>query len=93
MSGKPKALLVLLILAISAAVLTAVPSVVAQGLPPHRFFGTLSVDGQTASDGSVVSARIDGVEVATGTYDAARGSYIVDVEVQPGQTVTVAFFV
>jgi hypothetical protein len=57
---------------------TIVPS---QGLlPPHRFFGTGMLDGTSVADGTVVTALIDGAEVARTTTSGGR--YRIDV-IQP----------
>ena len=45
------------------------------GIPgiPHQFYGSVSINGKPASDGAIVSAKIDGVEVAR-TY-VKNGKY------------------
>ena len=45
-------------------------------MPPHRFYGNVTIDGKPAPDGTVVSARIGGVEYAnTTTLDGKYGVY------------------
>ena len=34
---------------------------------PHQFYGTVTVNGANAPDGTLVVAKIDGVEVSSGT--------------------------
>jgi hypothetical protein len=72
---------VLALLAVLALAIAVPATVLAQQQPPHRFGGTATVDGKLAGAGVVVTAWIDGKEVAR-TTTAANGSYIVDV-VQP----------
>jgi len=69
------------------ALLLAIPAVVlAQAQPslPAVFGGTVSWDGTSASDGTMVSAWIDGQEVATAT--AADGSYALTISEPPGSS-------
>lgn len=55
----------------SAAGVLASPAF--QPLPPHVFMGTATVDGEPASQGTVITAWVDGVEVpdAVATVEAA----------------------
>ena len=71
------------------ALLLAIPAVVlAQAQPslPAVFGGTVSWDGTPASDGTMVSAWIDGKEVASAT--AADGSYALTISEPPGSSFT-----
>ena len=34
---------------------------------PHQFYGTVTINGASAPDGTWVSAEVDGVEAKTGT--------------------------
>ena len=71
------------------ALLLAIPAVVlAQAQPslPAVFGGTVSWDGTSASDGTMVSAWIDGIEVASAT--AADGSYALTISEPPGSSFT-----
>src|SRR5918992_103576 len=54
-----------------------------QHFPPHRFFGSVTVNGQPAATGTVISALIGGTECASATISTA-GSYVIDV---PGVTI------
>ncbi len=61
------AYLILSIILISGAVFAAPPGV------PHQFFGSVTINGALAADGTVISARISGIEVKSqvtvgGTY-------------------------
>ena len=55
----------------------------AQSFPPHRFFGSLTINGQPAATGTVLRAFIGETECATSTVSTA-GSYVIDV---PGVTI------
>ncbi len=71
------------------ALLLAIPAVVlAQAQPslPAVFGGTVSWDGTSASDGTMVSAWIDGKEVASAT--AADGSYALIISEPQGSSFT-----
>ena len=71
------------------ALLLAIPAaVLAQAQPslPAVFGGTVSWDGTPASDGTMVSAWIDGKEVASAT--AADGSYALAISEPPGSSFT-----
>ncbi len=68
----------LLILAVMALVLT-LPSVVsAQRVPPHVFVGSAAIDGVAAGDGSIVTAWIDGEEVASATITGGVFTLVID---------------
>src|SRR5215203_4598847 len=71
-----------LVAALVAAV-AAVTGVVAQSFPPHRFFGSLTIDGQPAPSGTVLRAFVGTTECASSTLSAA-GQYVIDV---PGVTI------
>lgn len=47
-------------------------------IPPHRFFGTATIDGQPAASGTSITAQIGGKECGTGTVQA-NGQYLIDV--------------
>jgi len=67
--------------------------------PPSRFVGTVTVNGQTATDGTVVTAQVNGN--ACGSGDVTGGNYKIDVPAaDPAASVqcgkdgdTVTFFV
>ena len=76
---KPKILVLLTIVAL----FLAIPAVtLAQAPPLARFAGTAMVDDATAPDGTMVSAMIGEVEVASGTV--AGGKYLLTVVQPPG---------
>jgi hypothetical protein len=50
----------------------------AQSTPPHRFFGTITIDGQSAMAGTIVSAYIGSTECGTYTV-VVPGRYQIDV--------------
>jgi len=59
--------------------LLAIPTIAfAQRVPPHVFVGTASLNGVAAADGAVVTAWVDGEQVAN-TY-AADGEYTLLVD-------------
>lgn len=65
------------LLAVMAS-LVALPAIaLAQQLPPHRFFGTVTVDGVKPPDGTRVTAVVSGQAVASTT--TSGGSYRIDV--------------
>jgi hypothetical protein len=68
--------LVLLGVALSA-VLTAATAA-AQATPPHRFFGTLTVNGQPAPVGTTVSVSFGGQQCGSASTTQA-GRYVIDV--------------
>lgn len=45
--------------------------------PPARFYGSVTLDGATAPNGTTIRARIGGTECGSGT--SSGGSYVVDV--------------
>ena len=53
--------------------LLCAPVVLAMPMPPNQFFGNVTTDGKPAPDGTVVSARIGGIEFATAT--TINGNY------------------
>ena len=58
------------------------PSIDAPPLPPARFYGTLTLDGSLAPDGTAIDVMIDGVVYATTTvftYQGQGGLYLIDV--------------
>ncbi|MFN8559118.1 MAG: lamin tail domain-containing protein [Dehalococcoidia bacterium] len=67
----------------------------AQRLPPHRFFGTVTLNGSVPPVGTRVEAAIDGRVCGVG-QTSSGGNYVVDVDHQtstpgcgrPGATVT-----
>ena len=65
---------------------------------PHYFYGSVTVNGAPADDGTVVSARINGVQVASTTTSGGKYGYSplffvpdTDPSTRPGSTIT--FFV
>tara|TARA_B100000315_G_scaffold259171_1_gene313984 strand:- start:200 stop:1558 length:1359 start_codon:yes stop_codon:yes gene_type:complete len=72
--------------------LIALPAVVlAQAAPPHAFFGSATVEGIPAPDGTVITAWIDDSQVASTTMSEGRYTVVV-VEPEgvhyPGETVS-----
>jgi hypothetical protein len=51
----------------------AIPSI------PHQFFGTVTVNGASAADGTVVTAAIDGVTVSSGTTISGKYGQVSNV--------------
>jgi len=45
-------------------------------MPPHQFYGNVTIDGKPAPDGTVISARINGVEYINTT--TSKGTYGMD---------------
>lgn len=74
-----------LLLAVLALLLALASSALAQQTPPHRFFGTVTIDGVSAPDGTRITAVVSGQVVASTSTSA--GSYRIDV----GQTEGVSF--
>ena len=73
----------ILVLLMIVALFLAIPAVtLAQAPPLARFAGTAMVDDATAPDGTMVSAMIGEVEVASGTV--AGGKYLLTVVQPPG---------
>jgi len=64
-----------LLLALVLIVVLVSPSALAQsGMPPsipHQFWGSVTVNGAPAPEGTTISARINGVEYGNGTVGAA----------------------
>ncbi|MCL0093042.1 hypothetical protein M1N92_05250, partial [Dehalococcoidia bacterium] len=54
--------------------------------PPHFFYGAVTIGDQPAPEGTVVSARVAGVEVASTTVDA-YGEYELEVFDRPDDTI------
>ncbi|MCL0036591.1 hypothetical protein M1N47_04210, partial [Dehalococcoidia bacterium] len=54
---------------------------------PHTFFGTVTIGGQPAPVGTVVSAWVGEEEVASTTVFDADGSYELGVSASPGDTI------
>ena len=81
-----------LVAALFVAILTLLPSVVlAQRVIPHAFLGLATVNGNPASDGTVVAALVDGRQVVA--ESVSGGSYPVllvepDADSFVGKTVT-----
>lgn len=71
---------------ISTSQPTANPTIVSnQGLlPPHRFVGTVVINGASAADDTVVTAIVDGAEVSKTT--TIGGYYRIDVSQPQGQS-------
>ena len=73
----------ILVLLTIVALFLAIPAVtLAQAPPLARFAGTAMVDDATAPDGTMVSAMIGDVEVASGTVSG--GNYLLTVVQPPG---------
>ena len=73
----------ILVLLTMVALFLAIPAVtVAQAPPLARFAGTAMVDDAAAPDGTMVSAMIGDVEVASGTVSG--GNYLLTVVQPPG---------
>ena len=51
----------------------------AQVTPPHRFFGTITVDGQPAAAGTQLAAFIGNTDCSRGANVSAGGQYVIDV--------------
>lgn len=69
-AGKAEITLVLgaiLVLVLLCEAAVAIP------VPPHKFYGNVTIDGKPAPDGTVVSAKIEDVEYANTT--ASNGKY------------------
>jgi len=49
---------------------------VAIPMPPHQFYGNVTIDGKLAPDGTVISARMNGVEYINTT--TSKGTYGMD---------------
>lgn len=67
---------------LSIVLFSGIVSALTPGLP-NQLFGTVSINGASAPDGTIVSARIDGVEVKyiptiNGKYGYAPGIFYVD---------------
>jgi len=65
---------------------------------PHAFYGSVTLNGQPAPDGTIITAKIDGKEVATtatsgGKYGYPVGSFYVDDPNNDRTGSTVHFFV
>lgn len=73
-------------IALAAALLAGVfvaSTAAAQQFPPNRFFGTVTVNGQAASSGTPVTAKIGDTDCGTTTVTSG-GNYVIDV---PGVTI------
>jgi hypothetical protein len=74
------------IILMSASVL-AVPGI------PHQFWGAVTVNGQPASDGLTVTAKINGVEVKSTTTSGGEYNLIIDDPFNDRSGDAVNFFV
>ena len=86
----------ILALLVGMVLLFTLPALVsAQVQFPHIFVGTVTLDGAPAPDGTVVSARVEGVADAAGTTTTSGGSY--NIVADPGEDswagLTVTFLV
>ena len=86
----------ILALLVGMILLFTLPALVsAQVQFPHIFVGTVTLDGAPAPDGTVVSARVEGVADAAGTTTTSGGSY--NIVADPGEDswagLTVTFLV
>ena len=43
--------------------------------PPHQFYGTVTLNGAAAPDGTLVSAEVNGVEAKTGSTREGKYGY------------------
>ena len=59
--GTGLSVMIFILVLLCTSVVLAVP------MPPNQFFGNVTIDGKPAPDGTVVSARIAGIEFATTT--------------------------
>ena len=74
----------ILALLVGMILLFTLPAVVsAQVQFPHIFVGTVTLDGDAAPDGTVVSAWVEGVTDAAGTATTSGGSY--SIVADPGE--------
>lgn len=48
-------------------------------IPPHAFVGTVSVDGAPAADGTVVSARLEGMPEPVAQATVSGGKYVIKI--------------
>jgi len=77
-----------LVLVTALVLLLTIPmTAFAQNAKPHAFVGSATLDGAVSAEGTVVTAWVDGAEVATGTVNANEDgvlSYLVQVESADG---------
>lgn len=69
-------------LTLAAALLAAVAAVgtaAAQSFPPHRFYGSITIEGQPAPAGTVLRAFLGDAECGSFTVTTA-GQYVIDVQ-------------
>ena len=52
----------------------------AQTPPAGRLFGTVTVDGSDAADGTVIVAHVNGSVCGQTTYDGSKSQYYVDLD-------------
>ena len=83
-----------------AVVFTLFLSTLVTALPekPNQFYGTVTINGQPAPDGSIVTAKINGAEVAStvtknGKYGYEPIFYISDTDPPSRSGATINFFV
>ena len=73
---KRTALTVLGLIVLQLAVLgTAAAQQMEPPALPHQFYGTVTINGATAPDGTRVSAEVDGVEAKTGSTREGKYGY------------------
>ncbi len=76
------------ILMLSLVFLCATPALAVPPMP-SSFYGTVKIDGGNVPAGTVVSARINGVEYATSTYQTYNGNTVYSLDI-PGENSDVA---
>ena len=88
------AILLILTFLFSIAIVAAVPSL----QPPHKFYGTVTINGQPAQDGLLVAAKINGEDVEAGEtqgsgYFGKDGRFVVSDPLGDRTGKTVNFFI
>ena len=63
--------IIAMIVALGAASSLTSSAAAQQDSPPHAFFGTVLIDGRPASQGTVISAYVDGVRINSSIVDAS----------------------
>ena len=86
--SKLKISILVVVMTVVALLVVLVPAIASAQMPPCRVQGTVTLDGATAPNGTVVTASVGGTQVGTGTV--ASGSFQVqfDATSSVGQTIT-----
>ena len=63
--------IIAMIVALGAASSLTSSAAAQQDSPPHAFFGTVLIDGRPASQGTVISAYVDGVRINSSIVEAS----------------------